>query len=213
MPATAETRDELLTLALEEYKALRSEVVNGMDRQYTLANWGVSATAVLVAALTNAWDRLQPHPYFLTFIVLVAVPGIATIYVLNWVSLIGGIARLGARLYEIEENVGRRFAASDVRAAFDLQPSPQLNTFKYLLGWEHKLRRPGPPRGILTTIRTVTATLGLLYCGLIAMGVLIFGRLAHPSSVVLILAFVSATMFWASVWLLVTRHVKATAVI
>ena len=33
----------LINLALDEYKALRAEVVSSVDRQYSLANWGISA--------------------------------------------------------------------------------------------------------------------------------------------------------------------------
>lgn len=75
------TPEELINIALEEYKSLRGEVVNSVDRQYSLANWGISAVTFFIAAVIGGWGTLIQYPQVLLATTFVVIPAVATSYV------------------------------------------------------------------------------------------------------------------------------------
>lgn len=201
--------DQLVSLALEEYKSLREEVVNSVDRQYSLANWGISATVVLIAALAGGWATLRQFPYLLAASALVAVPAVATSYVVAWTHVISKIAQLGSRLREIEDNVSRSVAVESIRQTYGLDASEHVDPFKYLLGWEHKLWRAGTNSRVETTVGIVKLALAVLYAGAIAIGVLVLAKLENPPLGFLVQLTIAATVLWGLVWGIIAWHLRS----
>jgi hypothetical protein len=198
-----------MALALEEYKTLRQEVVNTVDRQYSLANWGISSVAVVLAALLAAWEPLQKAPYLLTFATLVAIPVVATSYVLAWSHVISKISELGKRLYEIEENIARMVSTDEIREAYRLDADATVNPYRFLLGWEHQLWRGPTNIRVVTTVRVVKGLLAAMYLGAIAAGLSVALLLQHSTIKSAVTTASAALLVWAVLWFSLARYLKA----
>jgi len=127
-------RDTEIAATLEEYRALRAEVTPTVERQYAVTYWGISAIAVLIAAMINSFQQLWNAPFLSLLLFYIVVPGLCSAFVLTWSHIIIKLVKLGAHLYVVEEKIcvlikGQEFD----RDRPDLMP----------MCWEHFVNEPG----------------------------------------------------------------------
>lgn len=202
------TPDSLVDLTLREYDALRAEVLATVERQYSLANWGASSVAVIVAAVVAGWDTLTAIPGMMSVILAFIVPATMTVYVVSWSHVITKINQLGARLFEIEENVSKAVAPELIRQTFGLTPEEHFSPCKYTLGWEHKLWKGGVNARVHTTIWIVRLSLGVIYAAFILLNTLLLVHQQKSSLGEIWSATVAAGAFWIFIWFLVFRYLR-----
>lgn len=93
---------------MEEYKALRGEVLASMQTQQTSLSFGTATIGILAAGGFNAWD--QDVPAVLVF--LAGIPTLSGLIVLIWLGELTRMQRAGAMLVEIEKKVNIELAAT-----------------------------------------------------------------------------------------------------
>jgi hypothetical protein len=200
-------RGLVLAVAVEEYRALRAEVVNAVERQYSLANWGVSSIAILLAATAGSWDHLRMYPNILVTLLAFGIPTIGTIYALAWSSVIEKIAVVGWYLFHLETKVTQLFTPDDIKTAFH-RTSAAGDPYWYLLGWEHTLWASGTQRFIERVTKLVTSLLAVGYLGAIVGGVVILSHLGgmSPAAALRKPTTIMSSFLWLSVWAWLAHH-------
>ena len=132
--------EQILTLLLEEYKTLRTQVLNDLDRQYSVTNWGISSTAVAILGIATTWDKLRGYPTVLLALLLLVLPTVVTGYALAWSHILRSTLGAGAQLFQIERRATRLFTRDEVRLAFHLTADERIEDYQRILSWEHSLR-------------------------------------------------------------------------
>jgi hypothetical protein len=174
-----------LDVALEEYKALRAEVLTTFQTQHTTLTWGTAALGVLIGLGFNAWDEA----FVAEFTFLGAVPAIAYLILIIWMGELTRMMRVGEYLKELEARINA-----------SLRPDGDA------LGWETFLRKeretPGKTGHRRWNYRAIILVYQLLAVAAIAIG---FHRLGISASVTTVLviaaeavafALVTAFLYW-----------------
>jgi len=136
------TGSSWIATALEEYRSLRQESLQAIDRQQRILGLGTATTGLLVGLGVKAPEGGSVQ----ATLCMVLVPLIASLVCVVWVGEMERMVRAGAHLALLERRISRR--AEDTEAPLD---------------WEGTLRRE--PRGrqrILPVYRAVFAVLLIL---------------------------------------------------
>jgi ABC-type multidrug transport system fused ATPase/permease subunit len=198
----------LLEMSLKEYELLRAEVVTTVERQYSLANWSISAVAVTVAAIIGGWQTITSFPALTSIVLVLIIPSIMTAYAISWSHTITKLNQLGARLYEIEENIAQSCGAEAIRKAFNIQDSEEIHPYRYTIGWEHALWKNGINNRIQTTIRVVGMILAIFYLFVIVgNGVYMDGAQVFSSRMVWVISL-SFGFLWGVIWFVIFRYLN-----
>jgi hypothetical protein len=206
-------RESILTAVLEEYKALRAEILNAVDRQYTLTNWTISGVVLLVAGLITSWHNLTNHPNVVVAVVILALPTVATMYAIAWCHVISKIDLLGWQLYHTENKIAQLFPAAEICAAYNLPAGSKTESFYYLIGWEHYLRQNKFQPLIKRAVTVVQNVLGIGYIAIIATGAYL-GAMMHGLPVFKIVrrpSIVVIAVFWLIIWFALRRYLTGPA--
>lgn len=167
-------KDYLLELAKDEYFSLRAEVLASVERQYSIANWCISSIAILAAGILGGWNTLSKSTVFLPIFVSIAIPMLATSYIVTWTHVISKIHLLGKRLWQIEENIASAVGNDLIKSTFHINPNrTEINSFVYSLGWEHLMWTDGKNSKINTTIKIVKLSVLIFYFATTSTGLLI----------------------------------------
>jgi hypothetical protein len=195
----------VIELALKEYEMLRAEMLRTVERQYALVNWGVSAVAVITAAIVGGWGTLNSIPGIMSAILVLIIPAIMTAYVIAWSHVITKINQLGSRLYEIEENVAKAFDSELIYKTYSINSPESYNPYKYTIGWEHRLWKNGVNLRIQTTIWIVRIALAGIYTTFVILNIFF---LIYRNIVPLYIwgSTIIAGIFWGCMLLLVFRY-------
>jgi hypothetical protein len=131
-PGKSATRDVLL----EEYRALRAEILLTLERRVTILSYGLTAIGVLTAAGIAALSGSRPSEPAATTVFLLAIPATATFVLEIWFA---------------ETHRGRR--ASHFLQGIEVAVNAELPGGKRGLTWEHEIRAPNPaaPQRLFTT--------------------------------------------------------------
>lgn len=197
----------LVDLNMREYETLRTEVNSTVARQYSLANWGVSAVVVIVVAIVGGWDKIASIPGMVHIILLFIVPAIMTVYVISWSHVVTKINQLGARLYEIEKNISSSISKELIQKTFCLPPGEEVNPYYFTVGWEHKLWKDGVNLRIRTTIYAVKFALAMIYIAVISISILMMLHQKLNKEIICIVSS-GAGIFWAVIWILVFQYLR-----
>jgi hypothetical protein len=202
--------EQVLALLTEEYKTLRAQVVSDLDRQYSIANWGISAFAVVTVAIFSAWDKLRFYPNVLIAMLLLAAPTVVTSYVLAWAHVLRSTLRAGRQLYQIEEHVALLITAETIRSAYHLTNDEQVEAYRHVLSWEHSLRPDGAHALVRPAVRLIGVALAVAYVGTLLGGVAATSRLRHHtiSAAVFRPEILGAIALWVGVWVIVVTYVR-----
>jgi hypothetical protein len=120
--ASVGTTPVWLELALEEYRALRGEIIATMETQDGGLRFGVAALGIVSAAGFNVWDDTAAA----ALIFLVVVPFVSVVVLTVWMGEVTRMMRAGRHILKLEEVFDQRIE--------DL-PSP-------IMKWETRLRDP-----------------------------------------------------------------------
>lgn len=203
---------QLLAAVLEEYRSLRAQVVNTVDRQYSLAYWAISGVAIMIGGVANGWEKLRSSPTVLAVLVLFIVPAVITSYTILWAHMLATISKLGRYLYGVEETMARLVTPESIRHVYQLSESDDIEQFRLPIAWEHRLwAGSGGTHSLLArTARTVQLAVTSVHVICVAVGAMVIGRflqlgtvatLAHP----LVLAAIG---FWFCVAVALTRYIR-----
>ena len=92
-------------VALEEYKALRAEVLTAMQMQYTTLTFGTATIGVLFGFGANVWKAKEPLAAEIVF--LAAVPILAYLVLVIWMGELTRMIRAGAYVAFLEVRINR----------------------------------------------------------------------------------------------------------
>src|SRR4051794_13191635 len=93
-----------LSVALEEYRALREESLAAMQMQQSSLTFGTATMGVVISAGLSAWDK----PALPEIVFLVFVPLIVCLTLLIWAGEVARMFRVGRFLAGLEERVNAR---------------------------------------------------------------------------------------------------------
>jgi hypothetical protein len=208
--AESSDADRILSVVLEEYRTLRSEVINAVDRQYSLTNWSISGVALLVVGLVTGWHNLYKFPNIAVAVVLLALPSIATLYAIAWSHVISKISLLGWQLHHTENKVALLFPVDQIRRAYNLRFDEPVEACHYLIGWEHRLWRNKAQPLIKRTVRLVVVALALGYVVIIGAGIYV-GAITNeisPSEMAIRPGVIAIATFWLVVWCALAKYLN-----
>lgn len=162
-----EPKELIIIAMLEEYKALRDEMKTIVDRQYSQMYWAISSVAILVAAVINAWAHILSNPLISSGLFIFFIPGIITAFILSWSYIITKIARIGAHIYKIENNLSY-LLINDLPEG-SISPSI-IKNIRYPISWEHSLWKSHSHKLISRNYSGVKISAALIYIIFTAIG-------------------------------------------
>lgn len=109
---------------LEEYKALRAEVLTSMQTQQGSLGFGTAALGILAAGGFNAWEHDLPA----VLVFLAGLPTLSGLVVIIWMGELTRMQRAGAFVKTLEGRINAELAPLGKGEA---------------LSWEHFLRQYG----------------------------------------------------------------------
>lgn len=171
-----------LDVALEEYRALRAEIVATLETQYATLTFGTAAVGLLVGFGFNAWDEA----FVAQIAFLGAVPAVAYLVLVIWMGELTRMMRAGDYLAELECRINEEVRAVDRPDA---------------LGWETFLRKEaeeGKTAQHRWHYRAIIGMYQLLAIASIAVGMHRLGLSASGKTVLILLAEAVAFIFVAS---------------
>jgi hypothetical protein len=142
-----------VSVALEEYRSLRQESLQAIDRQHQVLALGTATSGVVlgVAAKESSGSTAA------TILLVVLLPLLVSLIVVLWLGEFRRMARAGAHIAEVERVVSSRYAPD---------PPP--------LSWETVLRDASAPRGriapLYRAIFAAAVSIGLAGAGLGMVG-------------------------------------------
>ncbi len=200
-----------LPSVMEEYKALRAEMVVLLLQQYVLVYWTISAVVLLLIAIGTSWDELRAMSdktasAASSVTLMVVVPALIMGFTTSWSHVITKMALLGAHLFLIE----RKIAAIVCGGGAYLRLEEEKAAF-IPVAWEHVLWRTGSQQLIRRTVEMVLwpvagvliATLGT---GLASLGLPVWRPGLHFEVWQSALSTVSL-FTWSFAWVNLRKHV------
>lgn len=145
---------------LEEYKALRAEIILCLDRRVTIVSLGFAAVGVLLAAGVSLLSREKDNWLSSSLIIGIGVT-LTAFYVFDvWMVETQRLARASAHNYYLEEKLKKLYPG-------DVMP----------IEWEHRIRSSAQPYVSLLTSDTGSPWIFLVLSGVSAIcGVGLFWR-------------------------------------
>lgn len=138
------------SVALEEYRSLRQESLQAIDRQHQILALGTATSGVLLGIGAKA----KPRSTIAVTLLMVLMPVLASLVVALWIGEFERMVRAGAHVAQLEWRINGRF---------NDESGPPLT-------WESRLRRgPARPRvrwlypaimGVLIGLGAAAAALG-----------------------------------------------------
>jgi hypothetical protein len=117
--------EDWITVALEEYKSLRTETLDAVKGQQTVQSSGIASLGVLIVAGFTFWDK-----YLLAgMIFLILIPTLCYLIINLWLTEVSRMTRAGYYLSHIEKKISSHFTES-----------PKV------LNWENWLRSTSPKK-------------------------------------------------------------------
>jgi len=129
-----------IEVALEEYKTLRQEILQSMQAQQAIVNYGLAVVGVLLGVAFNSWQQTVPA----TVLLLAFVPIVCYLVLFVWLGEIARMMRAGQYLKQLEEKISSKFP----------NESPPL-------AWENYLREPVARAGTPQMVWNYIAVVGL----------------------------------------------------
>jgi hypothetical protein len=114
-------RPPWLDLGLEEYKALRSEIIETQKAQQWTVGLSFTALGIVASQVTD----LLGSPVAAVAVFIVLIPLVICAFLLVWLAQIGGMMRLGGQIWRLEQRVHEDGIAPEE-----------------IFAWESYLRRP-----------------------------------------------------------------------
>ena len=180
-----------LFVAIEEYKALRMEILNSIKLQYLTVQIGLTAIGVLLVLLSTFLNKKYLPQIFL----LILTPAASYITLFLWMGEVERMVRAGIYIHSREKYMSTLFKG---------MPSP--------LNWETWLREPvsnGVDRHIAANYKSVIA----LYLGAAVTSILIgntnYFKAKIPLKWLFTIDFIEAIVF---VGMLIYYYRKATRI-
>lgn len=93
-----------ITVALEEYRAIRDEIIKSIEVQQMVLNFALGAVSVLLLAAFNV-----DVPGVTVALLILVVPTMAGLAVLMWLSEVARMMRAGLFLHTAERKINTRF--------------------------------------------------------------------------------------------------------
>jgi hypothetical protein len=176
-----------LTVALEEYKALRAETLAAIDRQQRVAGSGFAIAGVLLGIGAGA----KPGSLLQAVLLAGLMPVMTAFVVVVWLGEVERQVRAGSYLAELEARVGARFDEPPLR-------------------WESELRRtrPAGPH-ILNVYRSLVAI--LLVIGLGGAIIAVVGLHSHGTALQVAVALADAGVLFVAVRLYFASETRMRA--
>lgn len=200
------SKDQVLTVLLHEHSALRDEMINTVDRQYSIANWLTTTLAAIAAGLFATWDKVSDHTVFLAFCAFLGIPAIITVHALAWSHTISKIHALGKRLRVLEYNVASLIGLEQVRVSYADPTISESALPQLLLGWEHQLWRGARNLRVDLTCQIVTSAIAAAYVACVCLG--IYWLASEWPIGALVKASASAVAVLGVAWIALTRHLR-----
>lgn len=200
----------IITAMLEEYKALRDEMKTIVDRQYSQMYWVISSVAILVAAVINTWSQIMNNPLISSGLFIFFIPGIITAYILSWSHIITKIARLGAHIYKIEDNLS--YLLCDNLSAGAIAQA-KIKNIKHPISWEHSLWKSNSHKLVFRSYRGVRISAALIYIVFTGIGAFLLKlyywdkQLRLPYWLYWIIITVIG-LLWFVIWMLAFNSIK-----
>jgi hypothetical protein len=127
-----------IALALEEYRALRAEIILCLERRITILSYGLTAIGVLVAAAINAFGPRQSmgtnppstSPIVLSLgevILLIVLPTTAFYVLWIWFAETRRVRRASQYLYGLERDINTLVGKCILRWEHSLRPERWFN--------------------------------------------------------------------------------------
>jgi hypothetical protein len=98
---TDETKPPWLDLALEEYRALRSEILTTMQTQQSTLTLGTAAIGIIVARGFNVWS----DPAVAAILFLFVTPFVCKLVLTIWMGEVTRMMRAGGHIHDFEHLV------------------------------------------------------------------------------------------------------------
>lgn len=138
-----------VSVALEEYRSLRQETLQAIDRQHQILAFGTATSGVVLGVAAKE----RPGSTSATVLLVVLLPLLVSLVVVVWLGEFRRMVRAGAHVAEIEHAISARYPG---------EPPP--------LRWESDFRRPqGHRRRIAPLYRAIFAaaiSIGVVGAGL-----------------------------------------------
>lgn len=90
-----------LDIALEEYKALRAEILTTMQTQQSTLTIGTAALGIIAAGAFNLWDE----PFVATILFLGVAPFLSMLVLTIWIGEVTRMMRAGSYLQQFEATI------------------------------------------------------------------------------------------------------------
>jgi hypothetical protein len=135
---------------MEEYRALREEVLRSMQTQQASLSFGAATIGILAAGGFNAWEHDVPA----VLVFIVGIPTMSGLVALVWLGELTRMQRAGAMLVEIEAKVNA-----------ELQPAGKGDA----LCWETALRERGWK--LTWNYQAIMASFAVIAVGSLVIGV------------------------------------------
>lgn len=208
----AESQAQMLGCVLEEYKALRAEITQLMDKQYFLVYWAISAVLLLIIALGTTWGKLgsiaSSGNSIIPCALMLLVPVLTLAFTTSWSYVITNIARLGAHLFLLE-----RKAAALVLGRGNYLPFEMEMIERIPISWEHALWREGSQVNLRRAADMVLwPVAGILTCTIVVGAILLdvdFWRPGLPIAGWQSGLSVTSMVTWSFAWVRIRTSVHA----
>lgn len=139
--------DDWLTLAMEEYRTIRAEILDSIKIQHTILQYGMTVISAIALAGFSVW---KTHPVVAIAVFLGLLPVTISFIGITWAGEVGRMFRAGSFLLVREHQISSHVCAVSVspeqppalvwetwasgRYSFDkspLEPSPQQRLMLY----------------------------------------------------------------------------------
>jgi hypothetical protein len=196
-----------LSATLEEYKALRAEMLAFLDKQYILAYWAISAMIVLVIALANTWDKMKGLPKAPAVIFLYVIPALLMFFALSWSHVMTKIALIGSHLFLVERKV-----AAIVVGDGQFIPVDNEVAFAVPISWEHTLWSEASHPLIHRTVTLVLFGLSVLLTAQWILGATLLHRRfwmpGMPFDMTATFLVLGSLGTWTAAWMALRHSIK-----
>ena len=102
--------DDWLSVVLQEYQAIRAEILASLQTQQSALAFGTATIGILAAAAVNVWkDKIVPEMVFLG-----AIPTLTYFVLVIWMGEVARMLRAGGFMLQLENRVNGYFSHKGV---------------------------------------------------------------------------------------------------
>lgn len=121
-----------LDTVMEEYRALREEVLRSMETQQASLSFGAVTIGILAAGGFNAWEHDVPT----VLVFILGIPTMSGLVALIWLGELTRMQRAGAMLLEIELKVNSELESVGKGSALSWETALRERNWK--LAWNYQ---------------------------------------------------------------------------